>query len=679
MHLLRSLYRRFASQERLFTLTMAVAVGIVAGAGSVAVRVMIEAVQWSGRLFTNLWEVHAGAAWPGVLLAPAVGGLLVGPLIYKFAREAKGHGVPEVMAAVLQKGGFIRPRVGLVKAVASAITIGSGGSVGREGPIIQIGSSIGSTIGYALHMPPRIMRTLVACGAAGGIAAAFNAPIAGALFAVEIILGDFGFIQLAPIVTSSVIATVVARSVEGNFAAFRVPEYALHHPLELVPYVVLGLACGVAAVAFIRTLDLMEQFFDRRVKVHDGLKPALGGLIVGGLGLLWPQVFGTGYEAMDQALTGGLPIGLLLVLVVAKLAATTATLASGGSGGIFAPSLFMGSMIGGAVGTVTGWLSRGASASSGAYALVGMSAMVGAATHAPITAIVIIFELTNDYHIILALMISTIIAVLTANTLERESIYTHKLRRMGIDIHQGLEANVLKQVRVRDVMRKDFHRVPEDLPFNFLMDVLVQTARSQIPVVDAQGRMVGVVSRSLARSFQADKNLLSDMVIARDVARKDFPALLPGDTLDLTMLRFQEHGVREMYVLDNLEERHVIGAVHKGDLTDAYQREMLKKSSGATFAYRINQPHRLETVKVMDGYGVIEVEAPHEFAGKALRELDLRNRYGVNVVAMKRPAPEDSGAPVNMWVPESGDRIQDGDVLVILGRIEKIEALQHFQ
>ncbi|NIP73048.1 MAG: CBS domain-containing protein, partial [Gammaproteobacteria bacterium] len=273
-------------------------------------------------------------------------------------------------------------------------------------------------------------------------------------------------------------------------------------------------------------------------------------------------------------------------------------------------------------------------AGSGAYALVGMAAMVGAATHAPITAIVIIFELTNDYKIILPLMISTIIAVLTASSLYRESIYTHKLRRKGIDYETGPEANVLKKVHVRDVMRREFEQVPQDLPFNFLVDQLLQTARSHLPVVDEDGGMKGVVHRALAQRFVQEKTALADIVIARDVAQRDYPLLLPGDTLDQALLRFNETGMREFYVLEDLVHRRLVGMVRKGDLMDAYQHELMKFSSGESFAYSINRPHRMETVKVMDGYGIIEVEAPHDFTGKRLRELDLRNRYGVNVLAI---------------------------------------------
>ena len=665
----------FRAHERIFMLLVAFTIGVVGGLGAIGFRLLISAFGQVFSAFTEFMSQLTGWGWPGVMLAPALGGLIVGPVIYRFAREARGHGVPEVMAAVIQSGGFIRARVAAIKAFASAVSISSGGSVGREGPIIQIGSTIGSVLGYLLQVPPRLMRTFVACGAAAGIAATFNAPIAGTLFAVEIILGDFGFTQLAPIVTSSVISTVISRGVEGDFASFDVPSYALLNPVELLFYVGLGLVCGVAAVLFIRTLDKMEQFFENRVPLHEAVRPALGGLIVGAIGIYLPQVFGVGYGTITDVLHGKLPLLLMMGLSVAKLVATTVTLASGGSGGVFAPSLFMGAMLGGVMGKAANFLAPGLTATSGAYSLVGMAAMVGAATHAPITAIVIIFELTNDYKIILPLMISTIIAVLTSNYLYRYSIYTHKLRRKGIELHQGMEANLLKKVRVEEMMRRDFPKAAQDLPFTGLVDLLLETARSRVPVVDGEGRMVGSVSRDVAQKFLMDRNVLTDMVIAKDVATQEFPFVTPGNTLDQVVHRFHEFGCRELYVVDDPVQRHVVGVVHKGDLMDAYQQELIKQNAGDTFAYGINHPHRMETVDVMDGYSIIEIEAPHHFAGKGLNQLDLRNRFGVNVLAIKRPTDEGRAGNLKVWVPDKGDAIMDGDVLVLLGTTENINDL----
>ncbi|RMF24126.1 MAG: chloride channel protein, partial [Deltaproteobacteria bacterium] len=302
--------------------------GLGGGLGAVALRALIHGIQ--GAFFGpshELLDVIRDIPWTWRLLAPAAGGLLVGPLVHFVAREAKGHGVPEVMEAIAVRGGAIRPRVVVVKALASAISIGSGGSVGREGPIVQIGSALGSTIGQMLGVSSRQLRTLVGCGAAAGIAAAFNAPIAGALFSVEILLGDFGVPQFSPIVISSVVATVVSRHFLGNFPAFEVPAYELVSPFELLPYMFAGVVAGGVALAFISVLYRAEELFDG-FRIPEYLKTPIGGLMVGMIGIGLPEVFGVGYGSINAALTGQLPATMLAVLLVAKILATSITLAS---------------------------------------------------------------------------------------------------------------------------------------------------------------------------------------------------------------------------------------------------------------------------------------------------------------------------------------------------------------
>ncbi|MDP6242633.1 MAG: chloride channel protein, partial [Myxococcota bacterium] len=416
-------------------------------------------------------------SWQWRLAIPTLGGLLVGPLIWFFAREAKGHGVPEVMAAVALRGGVIRPRVVAVKALASAISIGSGGSVGREGPIVQIGSAIASTLGQALKVPASQLRVIVGCGAAAGIAATFNAPIAGALFAAEVIVGGFAVAQLSPIVISSVVATVVSRSVLGNHPAFPVPPYELVSPFELVPYMAVGLIAGFVALAFIRSLSTAEDLFER-LSIPEWLKAAVGGLMVGVIAIWLPNVYGVGYSTISMALTGSLPVALLGMLLVAKIIATSVTIGSGGSGGIFAPSLFLGAMTGGFIGTfVHQWFPE-ATASSGAYALVTMGAVFAAATHAPISAIIIIFELTQTINIIPPLMAACVTSTLVATFISRDSIYTEKLRRRGIDLYEEQTHNVLKSLYVHDIIDRNPETLPASANLATILDQVLENDRT---------------------------------------------------------------------------------------------------------------------------------------------------------------------------------------------------------
>jgi CIC family chloride channel protein len=455
-------------------LVLAALIGLMGGYGSVLFRELIRLVQrvswgeWSYGL--DLVREHP---WWWIALAPAVGGLLVGPLTERFAREARGHGVPEVMEAVALKSGFIRPRLTAVKALASAITIGTGGSVGREGPIVQIGAAAASTVGQLARVSGRQLRTLVGCGAAAAVAGTFNAPVAGALFAVEIILGDFAVSEFSPIVISSVLATVVSRHYLGDFPAFPVPPHELVSGWELGAYAVLGLVAAAVSLLFITLLYGLEDRFDRS-RVPAWLRPALGGLVIGTVGIVFPEILGVGYEATTEALTGQLALATVAILILVKMAATGITLASGGSGGVFAPSLFLGAMTGALVGGLANHLFPELTGTQGAYALVGMGAVVAGTTQAPITAILIIFELTSDYKLILPLMASVIIATVVTTRVRRTSIYTEKLRRRGIDLFRGHELNLLRGIRTSEVMEPEPVTTREDRPLAELLERLLR-------------------------------------------------------------------------------------------------------------------------------------------------------------------------------------------------------------
>ena len=460
------LLARITTSDNAFLIVIPILIGLLGGLGAAGLRFLINSFR---ELFWGDW----GNSFQTIrtLFVPAMGAFIVGLIIYLFSRESKGHGVPEVMEAISLKNGKIRPRVVFTKAFASSITIASGGSVGREGPIIQIGSAIGSSIGQIFKLSKKRMQTLVGCGAAAGIAATFNAPIAGAMFSVEILLGDFTIAQFSPIVISSVSATVISRMFFGNYPAFEIPKYELIHPIELIPYAILGLLAGGVAILFIKALYFSEDKFDS-IKIPDYYKTIIGGLAIGTIGLGFPQIFGVGYETIHQSLLGNMEIWLLLALVFIKILATSITLGSGCSGGIFAPSLFMGAMTGGFFGNILHKLFPAVTAGPGAYSLVAMSAVVAATTHAPITAILIIFEMTSDYKIILPLMIATIIS-LTTTKLHKGSIYTLKLKRRGINIFQGTEINVLKSMKVKDVMRQSIEIVPPETPMKKMIEKFV--------------------------------------------------------------------------------------------------------------------------------------------------------------------------------------------------------------
>lgn len=623
--------------ETTFTVAVAVLIGAASGLGAVFFIGLIKLFQ---RICWGTWafsmEAIAPVAWHWYLIIPGLGGAIVAATVHALAREAKGHGVPEVMAAVAIRGGVIRPRVVILKILASAMTIGTGGSVGREGPIVQIGSAIGSVLGQLVHASRRRLRTFVGCGAAAGIAATFNAPVAGVVFALEVILADFGVVQFSPIVVASVTATVISRACLGNAPSYDVPAYHLVSAVEFLPYAVLGVLAGAVAVAFIKILYGLEDAFDA-APMPEWLKGLVGGVAVGAIGLAYPQILGTGHQAVHQALVGDVAAGTLLALVVVKLLASSLTLSSGGSGGIFAPSLFLGAMLGGAVGTGANALLPGYTAEPGAYALVAMGAVVAGTTRAPMAAILILFEMTNDYHIILPLMVTCITATLVASWLERESIYTMKLRRRGIDLRGGQDVNLLRAVPVREVMRRDVATVTASTPLTEILTRAARTTGSAFFVVDDGGRPVGVVPRhDLWRWLDPSEHAPSDLVVAQDLADPTVLSVTLDDTLDAAARLFAVRSDDEVAVVDPSDGGRLVGSLWQADLMAAYNRRMFHDDAAGELAGRIGVVHDVDLVPLADGFILGRVPVPAAWAGQRVADLDIPARHGSHVLFVLR-------------------------------------------
>lgn len=658
--------RRLPIGNRTTMLLIGVVVGVAGGLGAVVYRWLIGAFEelfWSSP-GTPLEKVQA-APFILVILVPAVGGLLVGLITRFVAPEAKGHGVPEVMDAVARKGGLIRPVVVLGKAVGSAVCIASGGSVGREGPIVQIGSAVGSTIGRLLKLPTKGMRAAVACGAAAGIAGTFNAPIAGAFFAAEVILGHFASVPFGAVVIASVTSTAVARSFLGNVPAFEIPRYELLNAWEMLVYAALGLVVAGAAVAYVRALAWFEDRFDGLKEVPEVVKPAIGGLGVGLVGLALPQVMGVGYDTILPMLEGHFGIAMLLLLFGAKLLATTFTLGSGGSGGVFAPSLFMGAALGGAVGALAGAVLGFPIASPGAYAVVGMGAMVAAATHAPITAILIIFEMTGDYHVILGLMVSVIVGTLVSQRLSKESIYTIKLARRGIHLHQGQEVNVLKTVRVRDVMRRDMETVRLGTTLRELVERMIESQHYEFFVVDAQGCLKGIVSvddirHNLPRvKDEGDRLTAEDLMSTRPITVRE------DDTLDHAMRRIARRTYEEIPVLPEGTSTVPIGAIRRDDVIQAYNKAILQADLAGSVSARVSDALREQVWETVGGFVLGQLEVPLSLSGPSLADLQLRRRHGVEVLLVEQPDGR-------FDFPSGETRLHTGERILVFGERDKV-------
>ncbi len=647
---------------------VAALIGCAAGTVAVLFRKALELLSdilWHG--VGARWV--AQTPWHWKLLVPALGGLATGYLIRRFAWEAKGHGVPEVIAAVATRSGRMRARVPLVKAIASAITIGSGGAAGSEGPIVQVGAGVGSVLGQVLRVGERRLRTLVGCGAAAGIAAIFNAPVAGALFAVEIVIGDFRVPQFSPIVIASVTATVVTRGVFGADPVFDVPPYQAVSSLELIIYALLGLCAGVIGATFTRLMYATEDRFEA-LPLHPALTTALGGLLVGALLLVRPEIAGVGYDTIGEALHGHLGLRVLATLIAVKLVGVCLTIGSGGSGGVFAPSLYLGAMTGGAIGSLAHqWLPH-ATAPSGAYALVGMAAMLGAVTHGPVSAMLIIFEMTNDYYIILPLMLATTLATLVSSTLHKNSMYTEKLERRGLKVAHGHDVNLLGQVSVKEVLRTATVQVRPHTPLREVIERGIAADTEAVYVVDEQGRLHGVISLRQLNPLKAGR-LELDAMVAEDLADPYFPRVSDRASLDEVLYELGG-GIRDEIPVVS-DDNVFCGVVKLQDVIRRYNRELYRRNMAEQVAHAVWASTERPAAELA-GYHVADLPAPGELIGKTIREADVRRSHGVTVLLVRRAGEDGLPGPGEPATPETV--IEPGMWLVVYGPADRIAAFR---
>jgi CIC family chloride channel protein len=554
---------------------LALLTGAGAGAGAIAFRYMILGVTY---LFTGHRDYslvgRAGNPLLGlggwfVVAAPVVGGLIYGPLVSRFAPEARGHGVPEVMFAVNRMGGRMRPQVPIVKSLASALCIGSGGSVGREGPIVQIGSALGSVLGQLVRVSESQLRLLVACGAAGGIAATFNAPIAGVFFALELILRNFETRSFGLVVLSSVTADAVGRAAFGSHPFLTLPGFNFSSPVELILYAGLGVLASGVGLGFVRVLYAGEDIADRLWRGPDWLRPAVGGILLGLLLLVVPEMYGVGYPVLEHAVAGHYVIAVLVGLLAAKVLATSLTMWIGGSGGVFAPSLFMGAMLGSAYGAIAHDALPHLAAAAGAYGLVGMGAVFAASARAPITAVLIIFELTGDYRVILPLMIAVVVATAIANAATRDTIYTLKLRRRGIDIDAPAPSSLMAHITVGEALGEPPRPLDPDQPLREVLDRFAAERTNALPVIDASGTLLGVVSAGDVE--QALANSPGDTT-ARTLIHET-PELRVDQTLEEAIWRLGSTDDEGLPILDH-DGNHVVGWLTHRQLLAAYRKRL---------------------------------------------------------------------------------------------------------
>ena len=680
-----------APREGLVLLVMAVAIGVTTGLAAVLFIRLIAFIQLFFYGGGEKFLPELGRLW--IILVPVIGGLLVGPIISKYAVEAKGHGVPEVMQALILRGGRIRPRVAVAKVIASALCIGTGGSAGREGPIVQVGSALGSSVGQWLHVSDERIKNLVACGAAAGIAATFNAPIAGVVFAIEVLLSELQVAVFGNVVVSAVAASIVSQIFLGSRPAFEIPGYVMHSPWEILLYVVLGLLAALVGILFIRMLYYAEDVFES-LSMPEWLKPATGALLLGilafsypyvgtisyislddmslGLPIVenYPHIFGSGFLFLEEVLQGRAPFALLFLLIFLKPLATSFTLGSGNSGGVFAPSLFTGAMLGGSFGYMAMHLFPDLKIEIGAYALVGMAAVFSAAARAPLTSMLIVFEMSNDYRLILPLMAAGMIASTFANWLQSDSIYSLKLTKRGIRFEQGRDMDIMQTVQVEEVMNKSPITINNEQSVADLFAAFQENNLGGFPVMSNEKELYGMVTMQdmestiydMERTLHRKEVNLKDLKVW-DVATPDPVTVFPDEPIWSAIKKMAPRDLARLPVVSRNKPKEFVGIISRSDILRAYNLGLMRKQKNELASER-------STLRKVTGLEFIEIKVESNCIGTGKRLANISLPRSTNIVSILRYG--------SVLVPDGNTKILPGDVITVLCNSEQIQAVKKF-
>jgi CIC family chloride channel protein len=637
---------RWQPNESFILSVIAIVVGFGSGAGVWLFKRLIDlfdilAFQDIGGLISPLGH------WT-VALIPVIGGLAVGLIVHFFVGQERHHGVAGVMEAIALAGGRLRYKRLLPKAIVSALGIGSGASVGPEDPSVQIGANIGSMFGQILHLSDERMRSLAAAGAAAGIAAAFNAPIAGVFFSLEIVLGEISGSALGVIVIASVVSAVFTQAVSGPQPAFQVPAYAFHSVNELPLYIGLGAIAGPISALYIRTLYLAQDFFHDR-PVPNWIKPAMAGIAVGITGIFLPQIFGVGYSTIEEILVAAsVSAGLMITLLVAKLIMTSISVGGGFMGGVFAPALYLGATLGAAYGAIAARLVPSLQINTPAYAMVGMAAVLAGSVHAPLTAVLLLFEMTNDYRIILPLMFAVVVSLLTSQWMQRDSIYTLGLARKGIRLERGRDVEVMQALRVEEVMQTNVMSLKESDTLKEASDVFIRTRHHGLPVVNDAGELVGILTVSDIDRVHNEGKL--DNTVG-EVCTRDMEEAYPDETIGSALRKMSARDLGRLPVVARDNPRQLVGLLRRSDVIRAYDVALTRRAALRHRAHQVRLGSISgEVVSVTEM--VIQKDAP--CVGKRVSDVEWPHDCVLATVRRGR----------QFLIPHGDTVLKPGDVIV---------------
>jgi len=568
--------RKIIGNDQLVLSALAVLVGAGTGGGVILFRETIGFFQKLafGSDDELLYIQLINLAWWQIMLPPVIGGLVIGLFVHYLMPGRRPRGVADVMESMALRSGRMSPKAGVGAALISAASIGAGASVGREGPAVHLGAMLGSLVSARFHLTRSLSRTLLGCGTAAAVAASFNAPIAGALFANEVVVGHYALSAFAPIVIASVTGTVISRAYYGDFPSFNVYEHQITSLLEFPAFIGLGIVCGILAILLLRSIFLVQDV-GRKLPVPAWSLPAFAGFLIGAIGVFFPQVMGVGYGVTNLALNSSLALPILILLIMAKMTATAISLGGGFGGGIFSPSMVIGALTGAAYGILATSVFPELSSGAGAYAMIGMGAMAAATLGAPISTTLIIFELTGDYTLTVAVMIAVVIASVITQQAGLKSFFAGQLKRRGLDLDENFETTLLRAHKIRDVVAKDAARVTPDVTLEELREGLQHSTMGELFVVDSSDRLVGTITLADLSDAAFDHDM-DDLVCAADVARVHPPMLTLDDHLETALTLMRDSGEEHIAVVDSPSSLLFIGCVHETEVMAAYNHALLQ-------------------------------------------------------------------------------------------------------
>lgn len=648
-------------------------VGVTVGllcAGTAHLIAFLQKLCWGSG--TNLLDAASATPWYWRILIPLAGGLVVGAIGWFFHVQTRGGGITTIMQTLALKGGVMSVRQTAPRDWAAIVTLATGGSLGREGAMAMMASAVSSHLGRRCKLTPQHLRMLVCAAAAAALAAVYNAPIGGALFALELLMGTFALDVLGPVVVVSVISTLVFRSCMGGLPRFIVPQYQLVSGWELVFYLWLGVLAGLVSTVFVRLLFGAQDLFEK-LPVPTWLKPAIGMTLLGGIGVFLPHVYGNGFEPVNQILQHdqvSMPLRLLLILLPLKMLASAVCFGGGAAGGLFTPSLMVGALVGGIFGYGVHAAFPHLTAEHGAYALVAMGGLLAGTIHAPLTAIMMIFEQTNSYQIVLPLMFVCVISHVTVRLVGARSLDEESLRRRGVKLPRGREDSVMQSVCVADVMHDDVIAVNHSVPFTGVVERFLKEPFNFLYVTDGHGKFLGAIRLHAIKDVLSQGDALQT-VIAHDLLDDTFACITPDAKLADTMEIFWQQNCERLPVVNNLTDRKLIGWMSKRDLIGVYSQEILRKRQRlGHFVVQDEDEKRDMFVELPEGFELRTVIVPAHCIGQTLAQLAPRSGFGVHVLAVKRRDALTGQDSIELPGPQT--QLRTSDRLAVIGQAHGI-------